>query len=277
MAEQIAQDFDAMQADDVYVAANKAQLELSSGDTQAAQNWLEQRQLDVAYLKAVAGQDGCAEMSLMRAAEYMILAELHIAQGRGDDALAILGPLRRLSECAGWTGITLKLLALEALAWQTEQNLDRAMVTLVESLALAEPEGYVQSFVDQGEPMARLLSAVGADLRQHPDRYEHQPAAILAYVHKLLEALGVPPASTQSAGQQPGIAHARSETLLDPLSDRELQVLRLLNTPLSSTEIAEQLYLSVNTVRSHIKSIYGKLDVHRRTEAISHARELGLL
>jgi LuxR family maltose regulon positive regulatory protein len=132
--------------------------------------------------------------------------------------------------------------------------LDPALTALGRALTLAEPEGYVRTFVDEGAPIAQLLRQTAAR-GTTPD-----------YVSKLLAAL-------ESEMRE----ERRIDELVEPLSGRELEVLRLLTTHLSSTEIAQELFISVNTVRSHIKSIYGKLNVHSRKDAIQRARELGLL
>jgi LuxR family maltose regulon positive regulatory protein len=131
---------------------------------------------------------------------------------------------------------------------------------------MARPEGYVRIFVDEGEPMVVLLR--DAFLRGIAPQY----------VRELLEAAGVP--LDQSAPATPLLPANLAQIdgpLIETLSRRELEVLRFLATTLSSTEIAEHLSVSVNTVRSHIRHIYGKLDVHSRFEAISRAQELQLL
>jgi LuxR family maltose regulon positive regulatory protein len=123
-------------------------------------------------------------------------------------------------------------------------------------LSLAEPEGYVRIFVDEGEPMAELL------------RHAASRGIAPTYVAKLLAAFEVEGLAVSPSNLQP---------LIEPLSERELEVLRLLTTHLSSTEIADELVISVNTVRSHIKSIYSKLNVHSRMDAVQRAKELELL
>jgi LuxR family maltose regulon positive regulatory protein len=130
------------------------------------------------------------------------------------------------------------------------------MDALGEALSLAEPGGYLRVFLDEGEPMAGLL-------RQAASR-----GIAPAYVAKLLAAFE--PESAEGAAPQP-------QPLVEPLSERELEVLRLLAAGLSNPEIAEELVVAVSTVRSHCKSIYGKLGVHRRWDAVQQAQELGLI
>jgi len=138
---------------------------------------------------------------------------------------------------------------------ETGQALGRVLDCLHE----AEPQGYVRMFLENGAAMVELLSRVPTSDPSH------------AYAQALLRASSVSPpvAGSMSAGGLPGLE--------EPLSERELDVLRLLATPLSASEIADQLFIATSTVRSHTKAIYGKLDVHTRLEAIDVARELGLV
>jgi LuxR family maltose regulon positive regulatory protein len=124
---------------------------------------------------------------------------------------------------------------------------------------LAEPQDRVQVFLDEGEPILQLLREVA------------RRGVASAYVGKLLLAAG---AAGPEVSAHP--APAPSAGLVEPLSPRELEVLRMLDTHLTSTEIAERLFISVNTARYHIKNIYAKLDVHRRSDAVDRAREIGL-
>jgi LuxR family maltose regulon positive regulatory protein len=287
VAERTAQAFDAMQVDDLFVAAHKARLNLAQGNVEAVQQWLEKRGLakDI-DVEAVVDCARSTAPSVLLVVEYLILAQVYVAQGRSEDALRLLAPLLRTSESAGWTAITISLLSLEALAYQAEQDMERAMASLTRALALAEPGGYVQAFVDAGAPMERLLLAISSRHAKGDlgwSTVDGRRSVVSAeYVHGLLGAFQASrsmPHATRAPVQQtkPELRARPPETPFESLSDRELQVLRFLNTHLSSTEIAEELYLSVNTVRSHIKNIYSKLDVHGRAEAISRAQELALL
>jgi LuxR family maltose regulon positive regulatory protein len=150
----------------------------------------------------------------------------------------------------------LKILILQAMAYHMQGEKDKAMQHLAEALALAEPEGYLRIFVDEGTPMERLLSeATARGIR--PD-----------YVSKLLAVF-------ETEKQSPLLPPAQA--LVDPLSQRELEILTLIATGLKNKEIAEQLFISLNTVLYHIKNIYSKLGVNKRTLAIIKARELNLL
>ena len=129
-------------------------------------------------------------------------------------------------------------------------------MSLERALALAEPEGYVRVFVDEGIPMARLLSEAAARSRMR------------GYATQLLAAFSAGQSRSPSRTPQP---------LIEPLSGRELEVLQLIAQGLSNQEIAERLYLALSTVKGHNRIIFDKLQVERRTEAVARARELGLI
>ncbi|MER7251504.1 LuxR C-terminal-related transcriptional regulator [Kribbella sp. NPDC000426] len=181
-----------------------------------------------------------AELSYLHEYEHVTLARLLMAQ-RGD-ALPLLDKLRSAAEAGGRTGSLIEILVLQAVAGRDPASLDRA-------LTLAEPEGYVQMFVAEGAPLITMLQ-----------RRPRSP-----YQRMLLEAAGRP---ARVSAPQP---------LLDPLSDRELDVLRLLTSELDGPSIARQLVVSLNTVRTHTKHIYTKLGVNNRRSAIRRAHQLGLL
>jgi LuxR family maltose regulon positive regulatory protein len=159
------------------------------------------------------------------------------------------------------------MLAWQAMALQAIGSVEQARAVLTRALAIAEPEGYVRSFIDEGAPMGELLAAILAARRTRRDEVSQRMAG---YVSRLLAAL---------AGKTPteGPVVPPSPAPVEPLSTREMQVLRLLATDLSTPEIARELIVSTNTVRTHVKCIYGKLDAHGRIEAVQRARELGLL
>ena len=152
----------------------------------------------------------------------------------------------------------IEILVLQALAHQLQRDVAGALVPLSRALELAEPEGYVRRFVDEGSDMAALLEAA-ATQRISP-----------AYVARLLTAFG--PAAAGPTGRA-GV----DAVLVEPLSERELDVLRLLSTDLNGPQIAGQLVVSLNTVRTHTKNIYAKLGVTSRREAVRQAHELDLL
>ncbi len=277
-AERLASEFDAMEADDIMVAVYKIRLWLTQGHVEPAERWLEQQgweqgvDLDQLGDELAGRVDGVA-YPILRIFEYITVVRVYMAQGRTEQALGVLEPLLRYVERAGWSAFALTLLTLQALALshacdgtETEDDVARAMVPLERALSLAEPDDLAGQFLDEGEPMYRLLRHAAARVppgRPGPARYVHR--LLSAFEQELARVTPTP-----APGPPP-------ETLVEPLSERELQVLRLLTTHLSTTEIAEELFLSVNTVRSHVKNIYSKLNVHSRADAVQRGQELGLL
>jgi LuxR family maltose regulon positive regulatory protein len=182
-------------------------------------------------------------------------ARVHLAEGDTSAAVAVLEPRRQQVEAKGWADERLKVLILQAVALQAHGDRDEAVQVLVDALALAEPGGFVRSFVDEGMPMAELLSAASAHGRM-PDS-----------IGKLLTVFEIEKQRSHDQSAQP---------LIEPLSHRELEVLRLIAQGLSNHEIGERLFLALDTVKGHNRKIFGKLQVQRRTEAVARARELGL-
>ncbi len=185
-------------------------------------------------------------------------AHVLIAQNDPAAALALLDPLRQGAEARGWADQRLKVLVLQALAQHVAGAFSLALQVLGEALALAEPGGFLRLFVDEGEPMVQLLQ-----------RMKDEGGRMKAYVHKLLAAFG-----------EEATAHPSAFTphpLVEPLTQRELEVLQLIAQGLSNHAIGERLFLALDTVKGHNRRIFDKLQVQRRTEAIARARALGLL
>jgi len=187
-------------------------------------------------------------------------ARVHLAQGDPTAALAALEPLRRQMEAKGWQDEQLKVMVLQAVAHHAHGEKDKAVQLLGEALALAEPGGFIRIFVDEGLPMAHLLpEAVARGIM--PD-----------YVGKLLAVFE---AEKRKSEDKPDLPPAK--LLIEPLSQRELEVLQLIAQGLSNREISERLFLALDTVKGHNRKIFDKLQVQRRTEAVARAHELGLL
>lgn len=184
----------------------------------------------------------------------IVLAKVLVALGRMDEASTLLEKLLREAEAGGRWGRVTEILVLQASACRATA-VDRALACLERALAIAEPENYVRVFLEAGDAVAGLLRSITA----------RGPAA--AYPGKLLEAFG-----EFDRYRRPG-----SQVPAEPLSERELAVLRLLAAGLSRPEIARELFVAESTVRSHVKNIYAKLDAHRRREAVDKARGMGLL
>jgi LuxR family maltose regulon positive regulatory protein len=203
--------------------------------------------------------------------EHITLARLLIAAGKSDretgtldQATRLLGRLLQAAETGGRLGSAIQILLLQALAFQAQDNLPHALALLERALALAEPEGYIRIFVDEGEAMQSLLQM----LIEKQSRYRDHPLS--GYADKLLAAFTQPVAAPKSA-----IFHQKSD-MIEPLSERELEVLKLLRTDLSGPEIAGYLIVSLNTFRTHTKNIYNKLGVNNRRAAVRRAEELDL-
>jgi LuxR family maltose regulon positive regulatory protein len=195
--------------------------------------------------------------------DQLTSARLLHAWGQYREALPLLEELRVAAEAAGRTGNLIEILVLRALALWASTEKQQAVDTLGQTLALAEPEGYVRTFVDEGPAMSELLSEVlQARQRGHLEVADRVPARYLA---KLLAA------AAQDA------APGADERLAEPPSERELEVLALIAAGKSNQEIARTLFLSTSTVKTHINRLYRKLDARSRTQAIARAREMGLL
>jgi LuxR family maltose regulon positive regulatory protein len=238
------------------IDALKVRVYLRQGRLSEALDWARERGLsvddDVTYLGEF---------------EHITLARILIAPYQNDllagsinQAFALLERLLQAAEAGGRMGSVIEILVLQALAFKVQGNVSQALASMERALALAEPEGYVRIFVDEGEPM-RLLIEKQARNRDHP---------LTGYADKLLAAFTQPVASLISA-----TIHQKSD-MIEPLSNRELEVLKLLRSELSGPEIAGQLIVSLNTLRTHTKNIFNKLGVNNRRAAIRRAEELDL-
>ena len=187
-------------------------------------------------------------------------ARVHLAQGDPSAALAVLGPWRQQVEGEGWKDKRLQAAVLQAVALHARGEEDEAMRALGEALALAAPGGFIRTFVDEGRPMAELLSQAAAR-GMMPDTTDELLAAFEAEGRTLESESDFLP----------------SQPLIEPLTPRELEVLQLIAQGLSNREIGERLFIALSTVKGHNRNIYSKLQVERRTEAVARARELGLL
>ena len=187
-------------------------------------------------------------------------ARVHLAQGDPAAALAVLGPLRRQMEAKDWQDEQLKIMIFQAVALQARGDKDKAVQQLGDALALAEPGGFIRLFVDEGMPMAQLLSEAAARGIM-PD-----------YIGKLLAVFEAEGQQIENVSYLPPAHH-----LVDSLTKREQEILILIAAGLKNKEIAEQLVISLNTVLYHIKNIYSKLGVNKRSLAIAKAKEISLI
>ena len=237
------------------IAAQRARVWVAQGSLAKAQNWVREQDLS-------AGDD----LSYLREFEHITLARIFIAHYRNTgeecsilDALELLKRILDAAEDDGRMGSVIEILVLQALAHEAQDKINTSLKTLERALKLAEPEGYVRIFVDEGEPMKHLLSKAVTH------------GVMPEYAGKLLDA-------SKAKGADSTVTPIKtSQPLIEPLSERELEILQLISEGLSNRQISERLYLAMPTVKGHNRNIFGKLQVKRRTEAVARARELKLL
>ncbi|MEZ4869501.1 MAG: LuxR C-terminal-related transcriptional regulator [Caldilineaceae bacterium] len=242
------------------VAALKTRVWLAQGRVGEALGWAREQGLSI--------ED---DLTYLREFEHITLARIRLAQHKHDPSA---GPLRetidflaRLLTAAkegGRMGSAIEILLLQALAHHLQGDIPAALLPLERALTLAEPEEYVRIFLDEGASMRQLLRAAAAR------------GIMPAYTAKLLTAFAAEQPQDAGDAPRPTIT-AAAQPLIEPLSQRELELLRLFQTELSGPEIARELVVALSTIRTHTKSIYSKLDVNSRRAAVKRAVELGLL
>jgi LuxR family transcriptional regulator, maltose regulon positive regulatory protein len=239
------------------ISALKARIWVAQGKLTKALEWIRGQGLSVDDVP-----------SYLREFEHVTLARVLITryqsgQGTGSirEAIGLLERLLQAAEEGKRMGSVIEILASLALAHAAQGDIPPALISLGRALTLAEPEGYVRIFLDESKPMAELLGRMNASREGLTPRQK-------TYVHKLLAAFGTEETHPSSPTLQP---------LIEPLSENELEVLRLLRTELSGPEIARQRMVSLSTIRTHTQHIYAKLGVNNRRTAVRRAEELGLL
>ncbi len=241
------------------ITALKARVWIKQGELEKALDWARTQKLSIDE-----------KPNYLREFEQITFARILLSQDQNEDSNNLLqnviGFLERLLKAAdegGRINSVIEILILRALAYQLRDDIPAALSSLERALKLAEPEGYVRMFVDEGAAMATLLLKA-ATSKIMPD-----------YTAKLLSAFE---AERKGFGEEtPRLAAPASPSLIEPLSQRELDILRLFKTELSGPEIAQELVIALSTVRTHTKSIYSKLNVKSRRAAVRQAIELGLI
>ena len=260
------------EADRLYIRSPLPDFHLTSA--MKARIWVAQGKLSKA-LEWVGAQDLSVDdaPNFLHEFEHVTLARVLIARHQSDRetgiiyaAIGLLERLRQTAEEAGRMGSVIEILAFLALAYAAQGDLPQALTSLERALTMAEPEGYLRCFVDQGEPMRLLIDDFRTQIEEPaPERHK-----LSEYVGKLLAAFAPP------ANRQFKIQISNSE-LVEPMSQRELKVLQLIAQGLSNREIGARLFLALSTVKGYNQKIFDKLQVQSRTEAIARARELDLL
>jgi LuxR family transcriptional regulator, maltose regulon positive regulatory protein len=233
------------------VYSRQAHLWLMQGNLTAAGHWAQ-------GIETTAKNDFSYDHEL----EHITLARIQMAQGRIDEAQELLSQLLSVAQAARRLGRATPISILQALAARLKGNMKQALSHLEYALSIAAPEGYMRSFVDEGPPMAELLQ----------EAYRRGIAP--DYVAKLIAAFNIemPTVTVPNSQSHDWIGQSN-----EPLSERELDVLRLLIDGASNREIAEQLFVSLGTVKKHISNIFIKLDAHSRTQVIAIARQNNLV
>jgi LuxR family maltose regulon positive regulatory protein len=258
---ELAYQFDASEVDDYVVEMVAARRNIAHGDLDSVEEWINNRSLDKP--KTPTRSDAVDELLQVRLRKYekSIQARYLIAKGQYDQALILLDQVLVEAENMDRVFLIIEAEVLRAIAFHAQGEQPAAYAALRKALQLGEPEGFMRVFLDHGNPLVGLLESTLTEVRD---------PSLLIYIQRLLDSFSQP--QTSLATPPTGIKEP-----VEPLSARELEVLHLLQSPLSSTEMAGELSISVNTLRSHLKNIYSKLDAHSRYEAIAHAKRFDLL
>jgi LuxR family maltose regulon positive regulatory protein len=236
------------------LSAWQARIWLAQGQLESASRWAREH-----------GLNPEGELDYLHEVEHVVLARVLIAQRRLEEAAGLLQRLLEAAEAGGRVSRAIEVVLLQAVALQAGDEPARALDALAHALELGEPGGFVRAYVDEGPPMAHLLQEV-----------EHRGVE-MGYVAQIQPAFRTTDAPRLRGRRRTTQPPSPPLTLVEPLSERELEVLHLLAEGLTNPEIASRLFLSLNTVKAHTRNIYGKLGVHNRTQAVVRARDLGLL
>jgi LuxR family maltose regulon positive regulatory protein len=238
---------------------------LAQGEIAAAQRWAEATSL--------AGDTvlGCIQRHTvvrLRLAQHQNNPQPHLLEESKQNLAQVL----LVAEAHGWLGYIIENWLLQARLYHLQRERAAAQSALIHALTLGQSEGYIRTFVDEGEPMRLLLLDIKLGLAlKSVDRGQE---GLSAYIDRLLAALGpVQPAKDTLSTQ----TRAASQSLVEPLTEREIEILRLVESGLSNNEIADKLIVTVGTIKKHLNNIFGKLGVSSRTQALANARAVDLL
>jgi LuxR family transcriptional regulator, maltose regulon positive regulatory protein len=273
-ARRIAERSQVTRVDDLIVELQEAYFSIKQGDVASAVAWAHRRGLFAARASEPSPDPDPQQDLLndrLHKYERIVLARLFLLQARTGEALDTLESLLTLARSLERIDLLVEIQVLRALACDQAGLHAQAMDALAEALSLAEPGGQVRNFLDEGEALRALILDARSWIAEGRSQISSgERDRLIEYVDRLLAGFPGPfpsdlvPIQNQESGQ-------------DPLSERELDVLRLLATGMSNPEIADELIVAVSTVRSHCKSIYGKLDVHSRWDAVRRGQELDLI
>jgi LuxR family maltose regulon positive regulatory protein len=235
------------------LAELRIRVNMAQGDGASADRWIRKKGFDSwDELESASEEDQVlAALILIK----RMTSQIPSGVSEIDEILSLLNNTLEAELAAGRMWAVIKIFMLQALALQAKGEIDEAVVTLEQALSLAEPEMFIRTFVDEGEIMESLL------------RETLSRGIAPSYTAKLLAVFK----------ETAEISTTKSQPLIDPLSEREIEVLRLIAAGLSNQQIAQQLVIAVSTVKSHINHIYSKLSVNSRTQAVARAQALGLL
>jgi LuxR family transcriptional regulator, maltose regulon positive regulatory protein len=248
-----------------HAAAMQALLWLARGNKEVARHWIQEAKLSV--------ND---ELSYSHEFEHVAFARVLLALGQYDAALPFLHRLLLAAEAGGRMRKVIEVLLLQAIGYtHVQKGTSRAMTALSQALSLAQPEGYVRIFADEGPPMLSLLSAFRTFPAQQSHVSQHD---VQQYVEKLLTILGEDQSPARNGlSPAPKSLSTRDQLPVELLSEREIEIMQFIAAGMSNLEIAQQMVITVGTVKWHLANIYGKLNVHSRTQALARTSDLGLL
>jgi ATP/maltotriose-dependent transcriptional regulator MalT len=241
-------------------------------DAYRAQTWLALGEVEAAIAWALKYSGNIYDETFPSIA--IALARVRMHQGKTDEAIALLDHALQSAYAVGRLGNAIQILIVKALVHRELGGREHAFSALYSALALAQPEGYIRVFLDGGESMRALIFDFQSMIKNRASpTVLDDSKVIIEYTHKLLAGFAI---ASISQSRQLGSPHQQS-SIPEPLSERELEVLHLMAAGLSNRDIATRDVVSINTVKSQVKSIYGKLGAHTRADALLAARQLGLL